>query len=130
MKKFSATWASSRNPGKQRKYFFNAPLHIRNRFMTAKLAKELAKKHGIKRLAVRKGDKVRIARGQFRGRTGKVNRADPSRVRIYIDGIDRTKTEGSKAFYPVHPSNVIIIELSLEDRRRIKKPGKKDEKQA
>jgi len=129
MTEFSTKWKSSKKPRKQRKYLFNAPLHIRNRLMNAKLSKELAKKHGIKRISIRKGDKVKIMRGQFKGRIGKVNRASLSKIKVYIDGIERTKIEGSKAFYPIHPSNVLITELALEDRRRIKRQGKKDEKQ-
>jgi len=120
MKKFSNSWKSSKKPKKQKKYVFNAPLHKRHKFMTSKLSKELAQKHGIKRIGVRKGDKVKIMRGQFRGIVGKVNKIDLSKLRIYVDGAERTKTEGSKAFYPIHPSNVMITELLLDDRRRIK----------
>ncbi len=129
MKEFSKEWKSSSKPKKQVKYAANAPFHIRHKFMTAKVSDEMAKKHGLKRIAVRKGDKVKIARGQFRGKSGKVNRVDLSYIKIYVDGIDRNKTEGAKAFYPIHPSNVIITELNMEDKRRIKKKAK-NEKQA
>lgn len=121
MTDFSKSWKSSTQVRKQRKYAFNAPYHIRQKFLTAKLSEELAKKHGVKRLGVKKGDKVKIVRGQFRGKNGKVNKVSLLRTKIYLDGVDRTKIEGSKAFYPIHPSNVIIIEIAAEDKRRIKK---------
>ncbi len=43
-KKFSTSWKASRQIRKQRKYRENAPLHLRNKFMTANLSKELRKK--------------------------------------------------------------------------------------
>jgi large subunit ribosomal protein L24 len=124
MKEFSKEWISSKKPKKQVKYRANAPLHIKRKFMAAKLSDEAAKKHGIKRIEVRKGDKVRIMRGQFRGKTGKVSRASLIKTKIYVEGIERAKTEGSKAFYPIHPSNVMIIELNTDDKKRLKRVKK------
>lgn len=120
MKEFSKKWKSSKKANKQRKFTINAPLHIKHRFMNAKVSEEVSKKYGVKRIAVRKGDKVRIMRGQFSSKTGKVNKVDLSGSRVYVDGIDRTKIDGSKAFYPIHPSNVMIIDMTMEDKRRIK----------
>ena len=124
MKEFSKKWKSSSKPRKQVKYRANAPLHTRHKFLNAKLSKDASKKYGIKRIAVRKGDKVKIMRGQFKGKTGKINRVDMLNTRIYIDGIERTKTEGSKSFYPIHPSNVIAVELVMDDKRRNKRKAK------
>jgi len=124
MKEFSKEWKSSRTPRKQVKYGANAPLHIKHRFMNAKLSKDAAKKYGVKRIEVRKGDKVKIMRGASKSKTGKVNRVDLKTTRIFVDGIERTKTEGSKAFYPIHPSNVMIIEMVMDDKRRIKRKAK------
>ena len=124
MKKFSNKWKSSRKPRKQRKYQFNAPLHSKYKFLAAKLSKELAKKYEIKRIEARKGDKVKLMRGQFSGTIGKINRVNISETRIYIDGVERTKIDGSKAFYPVHPSNVMIVDLAAEDKRRFKRNKK------
>ena len=45
-KDFSKSWKSSRQPRKQRKYVFNAPLHIRHKLVSANLSKELRKKYG------------------------------------------------------------------------------------
>ena len=124
MKEFSKKWKSSGKPRKQVKYRANAPLHMRHKFLNAKLSKDASKKYGIKRIAVRKGDKVKILRGQFNGKIGKINRVDMLNTKIYIDGIERTKTEGSKSFYPIHPSNVLIVEMSMDDKRRNKRKAK------
>ncbi len=129
MSDFSKTWKNSKQPRKQRKYVYNAPLHTRQKFMTAMLSKDLAKKHGISKLPVRKGDKVKIMRGQFSGKAGKINRISLADSKLYVEGIDRTKIDGSKANYPFVPSNVMITEINTEDRRRLK-GASKNEKQA
>lgn len=121
--KFSTSWKSSKKPKKQRKYRYNAPLHIKQKFMGCHLSKELRKKHGKRSVPVRKGDKVKVLRGQFKGTIGKVDRVDLKKTRVYVTGIERTKKEGTKSFYPIHPSNIIIIDLNLDDKKRIK--GKK-----
>ena len=44
-KKFSESWKSSKQVRKQRKYRYNAPLHIKQKFVNVHLAKELRKKY-------------------------------------------------------------------------------------
>ena len=118
MKSFSTAWNSSSNPGKQRKYVARAPLHVRHHFVAAHLSKELRGKHKRRSVSLAKGDVVRVARGQFKNRSGKIVRVDLKAVRIYIEGVDRAKKDGSKSLYPVHPSNIIVTELNLADKRR------------
>lgn len=111
----------SKQPRKQRKSFYNAPLHLRHKFFNALLSEELQEKHGVKRLPVRKGDTVRIVRGNWRGHEGKVVRVDYKRVRIYIEGVTIKRADGTQRFYPIHPSKVVITKLDLSDpyRKRI-----------
>ena len=108
----------SSQPRKQRRTLYNAPLHLRRKMMTAPLSHELREKHGIKRLPVRKGDEVRILRGQYAGMEGKVNRVDLRKMRIYIDGVTRERADGTPVFVPIHPSKVEIIKLDLSDKKR------------
>jgi len=112
------TLTKSKKPSKQRKAMFQAPLHIRRKFMTAPLSDELVEKYGVKRLPVRKGDKVRIMRGEFTGVEGKVTRVDLRKMRIYVEGVTRQRMDGTPVFIPIHPSKVIIIELDLSDQKR------------
>ncbi len=107
-----------KNPGKQRKRLFNAPAHIRHKLMAAPLTKELAEKQGVKTLPVRKGDTVHIQRGDNKGFEGKVSRVDLKSYRIYIEGLTREKVDGTNIFLPVHPSKVMIKNLSLDDKKR------------
>ncbi|MEM4738276.1 MAG: 50S ribosomal protein L24, partial [Acidilobaceae archaeon] len=60
----------SSQPRKQRLALFTAPLHTRQKLMSAPLSPELREKYGVKNLPVRKGDKVRIMRGDFKGHEG------------------------------------------------------------
>jgi large subunit ribosomal protein L24 len=107
-----------KNPRKQRKRLFNAPAHIRHKLMAAPLTKELAEKQGVKTLPVRKGDTVNIQRGDNKGFEGKVSRVDLKSYRIYIEGLTREKVDGTNIFLPVHPSKVMIKNLSLDDKKR------------
>ncbi len=110
----------SRQPRKQRKKFFNLPLHLRWRLLTAPLSKELRKELGIKRLFVRKGDVVRIVRGDWKGHEGKVVEVDLKRGRIYVEGVTIRRADGTEVFYPIHPSKVVIVKLGEVDEVRRK----------
>ena|SRR3989344_2524639 len=124
MKAWSKKWKSSKKAKKQRKYRINAPLHIKHKFLSANLSKELRKKYKKRHVPVKKGDKVRVLRGQFKKKEGKVNKVDLKRIKVYIDSIELFKKDGSKSLYPVDPSNLQIIELNLEDKKRLKSEGK------
>jgi large subunit ribosomal protein L24 len=107
-----------KNPRKQRKMVFNAPAHRRHKMMAAPLSTELAASKGAKTMPVRKGDTIRIMRGDNKGFEGKVSRVDLKAYRIYIEGLTREKVDGTNIFLPVHPSKVQIRNLTLDDNRR------------
>ena len=119
-KKFSKSWKSSKKPSKQRKYRYNAPLHIKHKFMSAHLSKELMKKYSKRNIPIRKGDRVKIMRGQFKKKTGEITKVNLKKLKVYVDNIFVTKRDGTKAFYPLPPSNLLITELKLEDKQRKK----------
>ena len=54
-------------PSKQRKMFFNAPLHKKRKWIAAHLEESLLLKYDRRSLPVVKGDTVRVMRGSFRG---------------------------------------------------------------
>ena len=110
----------SRQPRKQRKAFFNLPLHLRWHLLNAPLSPELRKELGIKRLPVRKGDVVRIMRGDWKGHEGKVVEVDLKRVAIYVEGVTVKKADGTERYYPIHPSKVMIVKLGEIDKVRRK----------
>lgn len=128
-RKFSNNWKASKKPSKQRKYAANAPKHLKNKMMASHLSKELRQKHGKRSFTVRSGDKVKVMRGQFKGKEGKIENLDYKKSKAYINGIEVLKKDGSKALYPINVSNLIIQELVTDDKKRMKKAtgGKKEE---
>ena len=119
-KKFSIKWKGSKQVRKQRKYRHNAPLHVKQKLVHVHLSKELKKKYSRRSLGLRKGDKVKIVRGQFKKHNGNVERVDLKKTRVYVSGVEVTKKDGSKTTYPINPSNLIITELNLDDKMRQK----------
>ena len=47
-------------------------------------------------LKVKKNDKIKILQGKDRGKTGKVLRIDPSKERLYVEGINIIKRHTRK----------------------------------
>jgi len=127
--KFNKIWNSSKQPRKQIKFRANAPNHIRKKFMGATLDKALREKYGRRNIEVRKGDEVKIMRGRFKGKLGKVGKVDNKYTRIQVDGIQRTKKGGEKLITWFHPSKVKIILLDTTDNRRLKSVKKTDKKE-
>jgi large subunit ribosomal protein L24 len=110
----------SKKPRKQRKFLYKAPLHLRRKMISAHLSKELREKYKTRSLPLRKGDEVEIMRGEFKKKRGKVSRIDTKKYKVYIEGITRKRTDGTERQVPIHPSNLRIINLNLEDKRRVK----------
>ena len=119
-KKFSTAWKASKQRRKQRKYRANAPLHIKRKFVSVNLSKELRKKYGKRNVPVRKGDTVRILRGKYKKKEGKILEVLLKRSKVIIEGIQIKKADGSKANVKLVPSNMQIIILNTDDKKRIK----------
>lgn len=118
---FNKSWKSSKQPRKQRKFLANAPNHIKRTLLGATLDKPLRAKYGRRSIEVRKGDEVKVMRGKFAKKQGKVGIVDVKNTRIQIDGLQRAgKAGGEKLVTWFHPSNVKIIILNVEDRKRLK----------
>jgi large subunit ribosomal protein L24 len=87
-------------------------------------------------LKIRKNDNVRVISGKGRGRTGRVLRVDPSRQRVYVEGVNiqkrhtrpRTLRDTQRAQEvggiietegPVHISNVQLLDPKSGDPTRV-----------
>lgn len=110
----------SKQPRKQRKALYKAPLHKRQKVVSATLSDKLRVKYDKRSMSVRKGDTVEIMRGDFSGHKGKVEKVDLKKMRIHVEGVTIKRTDGQERFYPVHPSNVRITKMVTKDERRIK----------
>ncbi len=120
-KTFSVGWKRSTQPRKQRKYNYQAPLHLKQKMMHAHLSKELRAKYGTRNTQLKTGDKVKVMRGQFAKKEGKVEKIFLKRGEVYITGIEIIKKDGSKTLIALKASQLLITELSLSDKLRKEK---------
>ena len=127
-KNFSKNWISSKQPRKQRKYLAKAPLHLKSKLLNVHLSKELRTKHKRRSIRVRVGDKVKILRGNYKGEEHKVEKVNVKNQKVYLEKIELSKKDGSKAIRPFSPSNLMITALNTDDKKRLLKlKGVRDE---
>ena len=117
-------------PRKQRKFLFTAPLHVRRKILSGHLSKELRERYKTRSFPVRKGDEVEIMRGKFKKRKGKVSRVDYNKYKVYIEGVTAKRTTGTDYQVPFHSSKVMIINLNLTDKKRVKALERKMKKES
>ena len=86
--------------------------------MHSHLSKELREKYNRRSFRVAKGDTVIVMRGTYKGYKGKVERVDLKKLKVYIAGLTLKKKDGSTVPISIDPSNIMIIELNLEDKKR------------
>jgi len=71
-------------------------------------------------LKVRKNDKIKVLQGKDRGKTGKVLRIEPSKERLYVEGVNIIKRHTRKKSQnqpggiiskegPINISNVVVV---------------------
>jgi len=117
-KQFSKSWIASRQTRKQRKYRANAGFKIRHKMLSANLSEELKKRYGRRSFAIRMGDNVKIMRGEFKGKTGKISMINLKKMRVAIEGIQFTKKDGTKINSFFYPSNLQLQEFNMDDKKR------------
>ncbi len=115
---FTTSWKASIQPRKQRKYIDNAPFHIKHKFLSSHLSKILRQKYGKRSVPVRKGDEVLVMRGSFKKKRAKVTSVDLKNNVVTLEGIQRSKKDGTKVNVYFKPHILSIQTLSLEDRKR------------
>jgi len=105
-------------PSTVRKQQKNAPIHIRRKYLSAPLSPSLKSQYGTRTLTVIKSDTITITKGDRKLAEGKVLRVDTKEGKLYIEGITRTRLDGSAVQIPVRAENVMITKLNLDDNRR------------
>lgn len=114
---------------KQRKTLYNLPWHQRRKKVSVHLETKLMEKYNVRSLQVRKGDTIKILRGDadVLGHEAKVALVDINRMKVIVEGITTSKADGKQKQRFIDPSNLLLIKLDLSDpkrRRRIEKKGK------
>jgi len=87
--------------------------------IVSRLSKELQEKYKRRNVPVRKGDIVKVMRGDFKGMSGEVIKVDLKKYKIYVDGITLKKADGTEVPRALDASNVMITELNLKDKLRL-----------
>ena len=93
-------------------------MHARRKRIASTLSDDLREKYKRRNLPVRKGDKVKVMRGEFKNTVGEVSRIDTKAYKIYVSGVKQKKVNGTEVERAIDPSNVMITELFLEDKER------------
>jgi large subunit ribosomal protein L24 len=117
----------SSKPRKSRKAFMEMPSHKRVKKVSGHASEKVKKETGKRAVSLRKGDIVKVVRGNFKGKTGKIVNINHAKLKITIDGVKRKKSDGTEILMPIDPSNIIVQELDKSDAKRFgkKKEGKK-----
>lgn len=116
-------------PRKQRKFRYTAKMHQRKKMVAAHISKELRAKLSTKRRSapVRKGDKVKIMKGDHKGKTGKITSVELSFLKVYVEGVMQRNAKGVEKPVAIDPSNLMIMEGDFTKDRlaMIQRSGKK-----
>lgn len=108
----------SKSRRKQRKALYTSNIAQRRIIMSSRLSKELRKTWGFKSFPIHSNDIVIVKTGSFKGKEGKVESVNRSNFKVTVEGCTKTKMNGGSVLYPIHPSNVEIKELSLDENRK------------
>ena len=105
-------------PNIQRRSVGQADLSQRRDMLAAHLSKELRKQYKRRSMSVRKGDEVKIIRGEHSGKTGEIINIDLKKYKIFVSGVTIKRTIGTEKQVAVEPSNVVITSMKLDDNMR------------
>jgi large subunit ribosomal protein L24 len=96
----------------------HVPKHVRDAMICSSLTDNLREQYTRKSVRVKKGDNVRVMRGEYSGIEGKIEKVNTQRGTLAIEGVQREKVRGGNVKVQIHASNVQIIGLNLEDKLR------------
>ncbi|MDE1728058.1 MAG: 50S ribosomal protein L24 [Thaumarchaeota archaeon] len=102
----------------RKRMLYTASQHLLSKQLGSHLSKDLKEKYHCKSMRVIEGDSVKVLRGEFKGIEGKVTRISTEKRGVAIEGIKREKLKGGNVDIYIHPSNVLITSLNLEDKWR------------
>lgn len=108
-------------PSTSRKKRYTAPNHKRRKYLSSPLSPSLRAEHGTRSMTVIVDDTVSITKGDRKLSEGRVLKVDTKKNVIYVEGVTRTRMDGSTVQIPIRPENAMITRLNLDDpwRREI-----------
>ena len=113
----------STQPRKERYTLHNLPAHQNRAQIASHLDETLLLKYNTRAVTLRKGDTVRVLRGEYAGTTGKVLEVNTRTRKVTVDGVTVTKAKATQVARPLDPSNLVVTKLDLTDPKRREKLG-------
>ncbi len=110
-----------------RRKYLKAKLHTRRKHLSMHVGKELKSKLNkpLRSILVNKGDKVKVLRGEHKGKTQVITEVSYSKRKVYLDNVVRKNARGNDIHIPFDPSNLELISLKESSfRNEILKPKK------
>jgi len=105
----------SRKPSTARRNMKNAPNHKKRKYLSAPLSPNLRAEYGTRSMPVIADDTVSITKGDRKLAEGRVLRVNTKDLKIYVEGVTRTRQDGSTVQIPIRAENVMITRLNLDD---------------
>jgi len=102
----------SKKPGKQRKALYTVKNNQRSAILNCALDESLRQVVGIRRLPVRKDDRVRVVGGEFKDIEGKVLKVRKEKRTITVEECMHEKKDGSTIYVPISISRIRIMKLA------------------
>jgi large subunit ribosomal protein L24 len=69
-------------------------------------------------LLVKKGDKVKVMRGGFKGKEGKVAKVNYTRAVVFVEGLTQKGMRGKENMVPLQPSNLLLMDVDMTKERK------------
>ncbi len=117
----------SKKPNKSRKEQYTLPKHKASKSVKGHLNEKLRKEISKRSISLRKGDTVKIVRGEFVGKEAKITQINRSGRKLYLEKIVKKKSNGQEWQVPIDASKIIVIDVEKTDRKRFTK-GKGEKK--
>jgi large subunit ribosomal protein L24 len=105
----------TKKPSTARRNMYNAPNHKKRKYISAPLSPNLRAEYGTRSMPVIADDTVSITKGDRKLAEGRVLRVNTKDLKIYVEGVTRTRQDGSTVQIPIRAENVMITRLNLDD---------------
>ena len=77
-------------------------------------------KYLVRSISLRVGDKVKVMRGKYKGKEGKVTKVSLKKGYVNIEGLVLKNKDGREIPIKFDPSNLLVVDLFLDDEKRFK----------
>jgi len=108
----------SSQPRKMRGMLWSGAMRVKRKSLSSTLSRDMKEKHSFDHVTLRKGDTVKIMRGDFKGIEGKVSKTFSKSGQINVEGVTREKLKGGTVQVKINASKVMVTSLNLDDKLR------------